>query len=122
MKTQIVYKVVRYYGKSGYLSAFVSVHDRQYRLGETVTNEKMPLFAFDTLENARAFRHFNHVILKCNAVISSMQPKLRADTCYDQFDLFWKQIKNYKKITAYTCQKVIGTIFCSSITPLEMVK
>lgn len=126
MKT--VYKVVRRIDKIKFESAFNSNYNCQYRLEETTTNEKMPLFAFDTLENARNYENWNHTILKCNAVVSLMQPKRRAECCYDnpetrspEFDLFWKQIRNHKKITVRTRYKVKGTIFCSSITPLNIV-
>lgn len=126
MKTQIVYKAVKFFNEqTGYLSAFNSIFRCRYRIGKATTNKKMPLFAFDTLENARAFSYDNFnafIIFKCNAVVSPMQPKLRAFTYDVDFILFWKQIRNKKKITAFTSQKVKGTIFCSSITLLEIVK
>ena len=120
MKKITVYKVVRLDSGVEFFSAFVSPYCCQYKLGGIITNKKMPLFAFDTYENAEDYALDWHVILKCEAVLSPKQPKRGADACFNEFNLFWKQVWGKKKITVRTCEKPDGTVFCSSITPLEI--
>ena len=125
MKKITVYKVVSTSTLAGGLrSARIRTLAHFYAIGQTTTNERMPLFAFDTLPNARGFRSnaSYEKILKCEAVLSPKQPKSYSWFFCD-VEKFWKQVWSKKKITVKKdSPPPIGTLFCSSITPLEMVE
>jgi hypothetical protein len=125
MKT--IYKVVKPPHSIDEGSVFYSAREtnanrQSYRLGVPTTNERMPLFAFDTQEHAEDFRKFGESILECQVVLSPKQPKriLLRPTLSNI--LFWRQIWSKKLVTEATRPIIKGTIFCSSITPLEVVK
>jgi hypothetical protein len=122
MKTQIVYKVV--HSNSSYVSArYRGIYEQTYNIGKTTSNPKMPLFAFKTLNAARHMAWTGDTILKCKAVLSPRQPKTIAQ--YDDNEaikLFWKQVRNHKKITVSRANKGTDTVFCSYIIPLEVVE
>ena len=124
MKT--VYKVVMtphlMHDGSIFYSARETNDNRQtYELGTPATNEKMPLFAFDTWAHAEDFRRDCESVLECQAVLSPKQPKKILYNSTINNNLFWKQIWSKKRVTETTQPTIKGTLFCSSITPIKIV-
>ena len=129
MKIQTVYKAVRpiHYSITSFQSAMIqdaSPHLTSYVIGKTTINETMPLFALKSLENTKDPEWEMYYILECNAVVSPKQPIRRANICYsnERFELFWKQIWSKKKVTVPVESLSSGTVFCSSVTPIKVIR
>ena len=127
MKTRTVYKVVKSLSPSRFHSCVLNIDSKHYTayvIGETTTNERMPLFALKTLNDAKDCEWSNCFILECQAVISPKQPNRRANICFsnERFELFWKQVWNKKRVTVPVESLPPGTVFCSSITPIKVIR
>jgi hypothetical protein len=124
-----VYKIVRQLNGK-FCSAWMNGECRTtYEIGKATKSKFGPLFAFNTLENARywkmsMFRESENVsIVEATARLSRIQPKHLEDTqgllSEKESRRFWREAKANKG--CHLARVPRGTVFCSSIQPLEIV-
>ncbi len=79
--------------------------------------------AFDNIQSAIDFKIMNNLmsanllpIIRCSATGVRVGDFVSMDTCNDDILEFWRDQESDRRIAAPH-----GTLFCDSITPLEMV-
>ena len=120
MKTQLVYKVVRFAKSNYYISARVPVdYALKYKLFITTTAVQGYICTFDTLEHAKEFK-YNETIL-CGIGYNPVKLKYLADynSC---IPIFWNRYFAKKSTKEYRFNAPKGTIGVTAFKPLEIVK
>jgi len=133
----MVYKVVRKTSR-GYYSAIVKRNEGgvKYELNKTTKPdiENSYLMAFDTIENASSFMRFCKngesgklfYLLSCRATIRYTfhwilcRSWIQAGFSKKLFAAFWNKCSH--EIFGESTNPPCGTVFCSEITPLEIIK
>lgn len=97
----------------------------EYKIGEFVVPNIVgsKLMAFDTLENARAFRAFlpyTNYLYECE--VTNARPS--AIVCYSvrNIETFWKYRGIVRRKLSNPIMSYMGTIFCSSIKLVKLIQ
>jgi len=120
-----VFKVVSQDEKDNYVSAVYhwrNPYALRYAIGKKTTPRIGKIFVFKNLKDAELFLLANpstRFILKGTATGIGI-PKQRCSYC-SQFEKYWKTKKNKKKVTCDTQDLPVGTLTCSSFTPIQVV-
>ncbi len=102
---------------------------RRYHIGKTNKARIGPMFCFDSLGMATSWGNSfllinGFSILRCEVIESKLRPTTipydASDTVFKK-SKFWKVVKKGEAILG-NMKVPPGTVFCDSVTPLEIVK